>query len=122
MARKPLSNTSRNTPQFRLPAGTIADSSRWQRLLLEGTTMAPTRLMVAIVLALCPIPAAAQQHEWQRYVVNETGASVDLPRDIFSREAGKPESGAGAKFLTSDGRANLTIQSIGNDANDTPQA
>jgi hypothetical protein len=84
--------------------------------------MAPTRLMVAIVLALCPIPAAAQQHEWQRYVVNETGASVDLPRDIFSREAGKPESGAGAKFLTSDGRANLTIQSIGNDANDTPQA
>jgi len=82
--------------------------------------MALTRLMAAIVLTLCPTLALAQQNDWQRYVVTETGASVDLPRDIFSREAGKPESGAGAKFLTSDSRANLTVQSVSNDANDTP--
>lgn len=78
-------------------------------------------LLATVVLALWPISAAAQQ-SWQRYVVTETGASVDLPRHIFTDEAGKPETGYGALFLTSDRRANLTVQSLPNDANDTPSA
>jgi hypothetical protein len=47
---------------------------------------------------------------------------VDVPRDVFSDEAGKPETGYGARFLTSDRRANLTVQSVRNDAGDTPSA
>lgn len=78
-------------------------------------------LLAATVLALSPISAMAQQN-WQRYVVPETGASVDVPRHIFSEEGGKPEAGHGALFQTSDRRANLTVQSLRNDANDTPAA
>ncbi len=74
------------------------------------------------VLALWPISATAQPSGWQRYVVAETGAGVDLPRFIFSEEAAKPEIGYGIRFLTSDRRANLTVQSLRNDANDTPSA
>lgn len=75
--------------------------------------------LIAAFLALWPISATAQQN-WQRYVVAETGASVDVPRHIFTEDAGKPETGYGALFLTPDRRANLTIQSLPNDANDTP--
>ncbi len=77
--------------------------------------------LVVTILTLSPIPAMAQQN-WQRYVVAETGASVDVPRHIFSEEAGKPETGYGGLFQTSDRRANLTVQSLRNDANDTPSA
>lgn len=79
-------------------------------------------LVGAAVVALWPVLANAQQSDWQRYVVSESGASVDVPRGIFSDEAGKPEAGYGARFLTPDRRANLTVQSFKNDANDTPSA
>jgi hypothetical protein len=84
--------------------------------------MALNRLIVATVLALWPGLASAQADDWQRYVVAETGAAVDVPRDIFSEEAGKPDAGYGTRLLTSDRRANLTVQSVRNDANDTPAA
>lgn len=82
--------------------------------------MALNRVLAAIVLALWPGFASAQASDWQRYVVPETGAAVDVPRDIFSEEAGKPEAGYGARFLTRDRRANLTVHSERNDAGDTP--
>ena len=53
----------------------------------------------------------AEADNWQRYVVTETGASVDLPRTYLQPGSWQPESGAGGKFLTSDSRANLTVQS-----------
>ena len=84
--------------------------------------MALNRLMATIVLVLWPVLASAQTNNWQRYVVAETGAAVDVPRDIFSDEGGKPEAGYGSRFLTSDRRANLTVQSVRNDGNDTPSA
>lgn len=84
--------------------------------------MALHRIIAAAVLTLWPMLAVAQDNDWRRYLVAETGAGVDLPRDLFSREAGKPEKGFGGRFLTSDGRANLTVQSTGNDSNDTPSA
>ena len=83
--------------------------------------IAAIRLLTVTVLLLSPIPAMAQQ-SWQRYVVPETGASVDVPRHIFSEEAGKPETGYGGLFVTPDRRAKLTVQSLRNDANDTPAA
>jgi hypothetical protein len=84
--------------------------------------MALSRLIAATVLTLWAGLASAQADDWQRYVVAETGAAVDIPKDIFSEEAGKPEAGFGARFLTRDRRANLTVQSTRNDANDTPEA
>ena len=53
----------------------------------------------------------AQEGAAQVVVVAETGASVDIPSSIFTEDAGKPEDAYGKQFLTSDGRANLTIES-----------
>ena len=78
------------------------------------------RLYVAIALSLLPGAAAAQAARWQTYVVAETRAKVDIPVTVFSDDAGKPDAGYGRRFLTSDGRANLTVQSIPNVANDSP--
>jgi hypothetical protein len=76
--------------------------------------------LAAVVLALSPLAAGAQPVSWQRYVVAETGASADVPVSVFAEEAGKPETGYGRRFLTSDRRANLTIQSVPNDAGYSP--
>jgi len=75
---------------------------------------------VALGLALSPAVAAAQPVNWVRYEIPESGAVVDLPTSIFSEEAGKPEAGYGGRFLTSDRRANLTVQSVANDAGYSP--
>ncbi len=69
----------------------------------------------ALALGLSCAAAAAQPANWRRYVVPETGASVELPLGIFTEEGGKPETGYGGRFLTSDHRANLTVQSMSND-------
>jgi hypothetical protein len=77
-------------------------------------------IFVVISLLAFPLFAAAQPVDWQKYVVPETGANVDLPMTIFSKDAGQPESGYGRRFLTADGRANLTVQSVPNDSRDSP--
>jgi hypothetical protein len=66
--------------------------------------------------------AARQPLEWQRYVIPETGTSVDIPTTVFSNDAGRPETGYGRRFLSSDRRANLTVQSVPNEAGDSPAA
>jgi hypothetical protein len=78
------------------------------------------RLRVAVAMSLLPGLAAAQSPAWRTYAVAETGAKLDVPVTIFSEDAGKPDEGYGRRFLTSDGRANLTLQSIPNAANDSP--
>jgi hypothetical protein len=77
-------------------------------------------IFVVMSLLAFPMVAAAQPVDWQKYVVPETGANVDLPMTIFSKDAGQPESGYGRRFLTADGRANLTVQSVPNGAGDSP--
>jgi hypothetical protein len=84
--------------------------------------MAFNRPIVVALVALWSTLAAAQQDDWRKYVVAETGATVDVPSSIFSKAAGKPETGYGTRFLTADGRANLTVQSVPNDADETPAA
>lgn len=64
--------------------------------------------------------AMAQPVDWQRYRVPESGAVVDIPTSIFSKDAGKPESGYGRRFRTSDNSAILTVQTVANDENDSP--
>ena len=77
---------------------------------------------IALSLALSPTLAAAQPIDWIRYDVPETGAAVDIPTSILTEQAGKPETGYGARFLTSDRRADLTVQSVANDAGFSPAA
>jgi hypothetical protein len=78
------------------------------------------RLSVAVAMCLLSGLADAQSMAWQTYVVPETGAKADIPISVFSKDGGKPDAGYGRRFLTSDGRANLTVQSIPNAANDSP--
>src|ERR1700730_16275994 len=76
---------------------------------------------VTMLLAVCPVAAASTTPiGWQKYVVPETRANVDLPNEIFSQDVGRPERGYGRRFQTSDGRANLTVNSIANEDNDSP--
>jgi hypothetical protein len=76
--------------------------------------------LAALAFTFSPMAAVAQPVNWQRYVVPETGANTDVPVRVFAEQAGKPETGYGRRFLTSDRRANLTIQSVPNDAGDSP--
>src|SRR5437899_839118 len=78
--------------------------------------------IIGMVLALSPGLANAQPIDWSRYAIPETGTAVDIPRSIFSEDAGKPESGYGRRFRTSDQRADLTIQSVANVGEDSPAA
>jgi hypothetical protein len=77
-------------------------------------------LVIGLGLALSPMAGAAQPVSWVRYQVPETGAAVDIPTSIFSEQAGKPDGGYGRRFLTSDRRADLTVQSVPNDAGFSP--
>jgi hypothetical protein len=50
------------------------------------------RSLVAVAaLVFAGNAAAAESINWQRYVVAESGAGVDIPTSIFTEEAGKPE-------------------------------
>jgi hypothetical protein len=76
--------------------------------------------LLVIGIALAPWAALAQPISWQDYVVPETGAVAQIPTTVFSDDGGKPEEGYGRRFVTSDGRATLTVQSIPNVAGDSP--
>ena len=77
---------------------------------------------LAIVGAFAPALAFAGDAEWRRYVIPSTGTSVDMPVSIFTSDAGAPEGGTGRRFFTEDRRADLTVQSVANSANDSPAA
>jgi hypothetical protein len=53
-------------------------------------------------------------------VIPKTGAAVEIPISVFNQDAGLPQSGLGRRFYTDDHRADLTVQSIPNLANDSP--
>jgi hypothetical protein len=77
-------------------------------------------IFLTAALLILPAVAASQPAAWQRYAIPETGAKVDLPGAIFSKDGGLPESGYGRRFLSADGRANLTVQSVANETNASP--
>jgi hypothetical protein len=79
-------------------------------------------LTLLAATAMFSAQARAEPEGWQRYVVPGTGTRVDIPTTIFSNDAGSPTTGQGRRFLTSDGRANLTVQSIPNETRSSPAA
>jgi hypothetical protein len=88
--------------------------------MFRGIRETKPGLFLIVAISLTSLAAVAQPASWQQYVVPESGAVAQIPTDIFSEDGGKPESGYGRRFFTSDRNANLTVQSIPNDANDTP--
>jgi hypothetical protein len=76
-------------------------------------------LVASVAIFACGAAAAGPIH-WQRYAIPETGVSVDIPITVFTSDAGQTEIGYGRRFLSSDRRANLTVQSVPNEAGDTP--
>jgi hypothetical protein len=77
-------------------------------------------LSIGVVLCLVYGTVEAPAAEWQRFVIPSTGASADVPVSIFSEETELPDGGIGRRFFTTDRRADLTIQSVANPANDSP--
>jgi hypothetical protein len=71
-----------------------------------------SKVWVALALIMGCSGAEAQPTNWRRYAVPQSGASVDIPLGVFTEDGGKPETGYGGRFLTSDHRANLTVQSV----------
>ena len=76
-------------------------------------------IVASVAFALCTSAAPAQPVRWTTFTIPATGTSVDFPASIFTEEAGKPD-GQGRRFTTSDGRADLTIQSAQNISDDSP--
>jgi hypothetical protein len=66
-------------------------------------------IFVLAWLLTIPTVASAQPLEWQRYAIPETGASVDLPTTIFSKDVGHPDEGYGRLFMTADGRSRPSV-------------
>ena len=79
-----------------------------------------TGFYVILTMSLAPLSVEAQPAHWHDYVVPESGAVAQIPTDIFSEDGGPLDSGYGRRFFTSNRNANLTVQSIPNDANDSP--
>jgi hypothetical protein len=84
--------------------------------------MNASSLACAIALILVPAAAAAGSADWQKYVIAKTGATVEIPVSIFSEDAELPDGGLGRRFYTDDHRADMTVQSLPNSANDSPAA
>jgi hypothetical protein len=78
--------------------------------------------LLLLALILTPITASAQSIIWNDYVVPETGAVAQIPTTIFSQDGGQVDEGYGRSFVSSDGKAKLTVQSIPNNAGDSPAA
>ena len=75
-------------------------------------------LACAIAVSLAPAAAAAGNADWATYRIAKTGATVDVPIAVFSEDSGS--DGLRRHFYTDDRRADLTVQSFPNLANDSP--
>jgi hypothetical protein len=80
-----------------------------------------TRWLLAmfVILGTMPMTVFAAPLEWRRYSIPESGLSVDIPVTIFEEDAGAKGT-AGRQLRTRDHRADLTIKSVPNPANDSP--
>lgn len=84
-----------------------------------------SRLMATFIIACSALSTPAQSLdrtsniEWQTFVVQDFGTRVQYPANIFV-PAGRPGKGIGQKFNSADGRAELSIYSIQNEAGETP--
>ena len=79
-------------------------------------------LAAAAVLALST-PAQSLDRtsniEWRTFAIQDFGTTVQYPANIFL-PAGRPGKGIGQRFKRADGRADLSVYSLPNEARETP--
>lgn len=80
--------------------------------------------MKALILALASValstaPVLSKAVEWRTFNISESGTTVDIPTSVFTEDGGRPE-GLGQRYVTADGRADITIQAIKNSSGDSP--
>jgi hypothetical protein len=83
--------------------------------------MRTAALTCTLLFALAD-PLSAQPLHWSRYSNPQLGVGVDMPTDLFAVDGGPARSFPGQTFRTADGRADLSIYAIDNQARDTPAA
>ena len=78
--------------------------------------------LAASLLALVAPTAVtfAGPEHWETYSIAETGTSVDIPTSIFTEKMAEHLNGYGERLRTSDGRAELTVQTAPNSENEAP--
>jgi hypothetical protein len=86
----------------------------------EMFVMRAHRLLAIFALILFPAMAVAGTAQWRRFIIPSTGASVEIPVNIFSEDTVPLEGGLGRRFVTKDGRSDLTVRSVPNPDNDSP--
>jgi hypothetical protein len=74
-----------------------------------------------LTIGCSTVIASAEPIRWTTYSIPQTGTSVEIPSSVFSETAGQPD-GYGERLKTTDGRANLTIQSAPNVNHESPAA
>ena len=80
------------------------------------------KLRYFILFGLVGITAAsAEGVEWRSFAFSNTGLRVDVPVSIFTDEGPPPEGAQGRTLFTADRRADLTIKSVPNPQNDSPE-
>ncbi|RED29041.1 hypothetical protein BJ123_12037 [Rhodopseudomonas thermotolerans] len=81
-------------------------------------------LLIAAAIVLIPGLGYAQPGalDWQRYNVAAGSAAADVPRAIFSEDGGPAQDGPGRRFVSADGRADLTVQAVPNPDGASPAA
>jgi hypothetical protein len=68
------------------------------------------RLLTALVFSSIPAVVLAEGAAWHRFVVPTTGASVEIPVTIFSKDAELPDGGTGRRFYTDGSRVQAGAQ------------
>ena len=78
-------------------------------------------VFIVPILMLSSVQAQERRSflEWQTFVVQDFGTSIQYPATIFA-PVGKAEKGLGQRFERADGRAALSIYASSNEARDTP--
>jgi hypothetical protein len=82
------------------------------------TRSLPGLVAFTLTVAYGTVPAVCE--EWRKFIIPSTGASAEIPISVFIEEAELPDGGIGRRFYTDDRRADLTVQSVANPANDSP--
>jgi hypothetical protein len=82
-------------------------------------------IVLGFLLLLSLGPAQAQRRglegaDWDLFVERQFGTRVEYPAGVFSISQGRSKRGIGERLRTRDGRAELSIYSLPNEARDTP--
>jgi hypothetical protein len=102
------------------PGGTNINGPHCRDLISEMPPVNGASLACAIAISLVPSAAFGANSDWATYRITKTGAAVEIPAAIFSEDTESSEDGLSRHFYTGDRRADLTVQSIPNRANDSP--